>query len=223
MDLPTFETARMEENIRCSAADDLFRDSFSFLMQAARFGAACFEKEGNMYIWIGCGLPSEFECAIRSRCLELNGDIGLGTVAFSLPQHISLKISFEAGAHTPEILDAVEALLRQEKQFYVNINAIETAGSILWITFQENPVPQRLHHLLDSTLEQAFGIPQHPFDKDFLFHSTLFLGEPERLARMQAGLSGFALPPDLVVDTFLLGLSETGEAGSFRVVRQIKV
>ena len=25
MDLPTFETARMEENIRCSAADDLFR------------------------------------------------------------------------------------------------------------------------------------------------------------------------------------------------------
>ena len=26
-----------------------------------------------------------------------------------------------------------------------------------------------------------------------------------------------------VVDTFLLGLSETGEAGSFRVVRRIKI
>ena len=40
---------------------------------------------------------------------------------------------------------------------------------------------------------------------------------------MQAGLTGFALPRELAVDTFLLGLSETGEAGSYRVVRQIKV
>lgn len=176
-----------------------------------------------MYIWIGCRLPVEFERTIRSRCLELNRDIGLGTVAFSLPQHISLKISFDAGAQTPEILDAVEAILRKEKQFYVNPHAIETAGSILWITFQENDTLRKLHHLLDRTLEQDFGVPQHPFDKDFLFHSTLFLGEPERLARMQAGLSGFALPPELAVDTFLLGLSETGEAGSFRVVRQIIV
>lgn len=192
-------------------------------MQAARFWAACFEKEGNMYIWIGCRLPAEFERTLRSRCLELNRDIGLDTVAFSLPQHISLKISFEAGAAAPDILDAVEALLRDEKPFYVNPYAIETAGNILWLTFQENDTLRKLHHLLDRTLEHNFGIPQHPFDKDFLFHSTLFLGEPERLARMQAGLSGFALPPELVVDTFLLGLSETGEAGSFRVVRQIKV
>ena len=176
-----------------------------------------------MFIWIGCRLPAEFERAVRSRCLELNRDIGLGTVAFSLPQHISLKISFDAGADAPEILDAVETLLRREKPFYVNPRSIETAGSILWLTFQENPTLRKLHRLLDRTLEQDFGIPQHPLDKSFLFHSTLFLGEPERLAKMQARLSGFALPPELVVDTFLLGLSETGEAGSFRVVRQIKV
>lgn len=176
-----------------------------------------------MFIWIGCGLPVEFERAIRNRCLELNGVIGLDTVAFSLPQHISLKISFDAGEDAQKVLDAVEVILKDTSQFYVHPFTIETAGSILWVTFQKNGTLQKLHSRLDTALEQDFGIPQHPLDKAFLFHSTLFLGEPERLARMQAGLSDFVLPPELVVDTFLLGLSETGEPGSFRVVRQIKV
>ena len=176
-----------------------------------------------MFIWIGCGLPAEFGCEIRSRCLELNDSIGLDTVAFSLPQHISLKISFDAGEKTQQVLDGVERILREQGKFYVNPSAIETARSILWVTFQENRTLRKLHDQLDKTLEQDAGIAQHPLDKEFLFHSTLFLGEPERLARMQAGLTGFALPRELAVDTFLLGLSETGEAGSYRVVRQIKV
>ena len=49
-----------------------------------------------MYIWIGCKLPAGFEREVRTFCLEQNRDIGLNTVAFTLPQHISLKISFEA-------------------------------------------------------------------------------------------------------------------------------
>lgn len=176
-----------------------------------------------MYIWIGCRLPADFEHKIRSRCLELNGDIGLSTVAFSLPQHISLKISFDVGENMRKVMDAVEAVLRKMPKFYVNPSAVETAGNILWITFWENGVLRKLHDLLDRTLEQDFGIPQHLLDRTFLFHTTLFMGDPQRLAQMQARLSGLALPRELAVDTFLLGLSETGEAGSYRVVRQIKI
>ena len=50
-----------------------------------------------MYIWIGCKLPEDFDAELRQCCLEANADIGADTVAFSLPQHISLKISVDAG------------------------------------------------------------------------------------------------------------------------------
>ena len=49
-----------------------------------------------MYIWIGCQLPGSFEKELRSFCLAQNESLGLDTAAFALPQHISLKISFEA-------------------------------------------------------------------------------------------------------------------------------
>ena len=64
-----------------------------------------------MYIWIGCKLPEEFEQEIRSICLAKNQEIGLDPVAFSLPQHISLKISFETERHE-EILEELPHFLK---------------------------------------------------------------------------------------------------------------
>lgn len=70
-----------------------------------------------MYIWTGCKLPAGFEQQIRKRCAEVNQGIGLDTSGFTLPQHISLKISFDAGERTEDILDAIEGLLRRENPF----------------------------------------------------------------------------------------------------------
>ena len=66
-----------------------------------------------MYIWIGCKLPEDFEQEIRTNCLRLNEKIGLSTVAFTLPQHISLKISFEAETHEAVLGDLTDYLSRQ--------------------------------------------------------------------------------------------------------------
>ena len=80
-----------------------------------------------MYIWIGCKLPAEFEKEIRSYCLARNRNIGLNTDAFSLPQHISLKISFD----TPDI-DAVLAeltdFLSVQRPFSVRLGRAEQSG-----------------------------------------------------------------------------------------------
>lgn len=177
-----------------------------------------------MYIWVGCALPQEFETALRARCLELNHNIGLDTSGFSLPQHISLKISFHADEQqTDGILDFLTALLQGKEKFYVNLSGIENTGSILWLRFAENAHLQVLHQILDTQLLQHFGIPLHTFDKAFLFHSTLFMGDPEGLARMHRLLAEFPLPRSLPVDTILLGTSPTGEGGSYRVVRQISL
>lgn len=176
-----------------------------------------------MYIWIGCKLPEEFEKEIRAHCLALNEQIGLDPVAFLLPQHVSLKISFETDL-AEEILEDLTQFAAEQRPFAVRIKGIEQAGNILWMPVAENDRLRQLHDALDARLEHSFGIPQHEFDKCFLFHSTLFMdGDKEKLAKMQAALADYPVARELVVDTFLLGQSETGKPGTCRVVREIKV
>lgn len=174
-----------------------------------------------MYIWIGCKLPEDFSDELRAKCLPLGEALGLDMVSFSLPQHISLKISFEATQDPAVILDALEAMLKQEKAFSVALGGLEIMGNILWLTFGENDTLQRLHRLLDQRLLNEFGVRQHDFDKAFAFHSTLFFGQPAALRQALSALRPLKLPRELAVDTFLLGVSESGAAGTYRVVRQI--
>jgi len=176
-----------------------------------------------MYIWIGCKLPEAFEQEIRSLCLELNKSLQLDTTAFSLPQHISLKISFEAPQHET-VLDALAAFLSAQPPFTVRIKNPSQNGNILWLSTEENDTLSQIHSRLDMLLEGHFDIPQHEFDKTFLFHSTLFIdNNTEKLAKMREALGKYAIARALNVNTFLLGLSETGKPGSYHVVRQIKV
>lgn len=176
-----------------------------------------------MYIWVGCKLPEAFEQEIRSCCLELNKEIGLDTVAFSLPQHVSLKISFQSERYQ-EIIEDLTAYLAAQEPFSLRIQSAQQAGNILWMPVAENQNLDRLHKELDARLENRFGIGQHEFDKCFLFHSTLFMdSDAERIAQMRDALAKFPIERELRTDTFLLGLSETGKPGECRIVRQIKV
>ena len=173
-----------------------------------------------MYIWIGCKLPEDFETEIRSYCLERNRSLDLDTTAFLLPQHISLKISFSSDQ--PEVvLEDLERFLSAQSPFTVHIKGAERAGNILWVPIAENASLKRLHAQLDTRLEQRFQIPRHEFDKCFLFHSTLFIDPDEKkLAQMEKILAEYPVERELLVDTFLIGLSETGKPGTYRVVRQ---
>ena len=175
-----------------------------------------------MYIWVGCKLPETFAQEIRNRCLEENRQIGLDTVAFLLPQHVSLKISFWTEMDA-QVIEDLTAYLSSQKPFTLRIRNAEQAGQILWLPVAENEVLQRLHAELDARLEEGFGIRQHAFDKQFLFHSTLFLDtDTEKIARMQDALAAYPMERELAVDTFLLGCSESGKAGTYRVIREIK-
>ena len=176
-----------------------------------------------MYIWIGCKLPDDFERHVRTLCLKLNEECQLDTTAFLLPQHISLKISFETEEYEA-ILEALTTFLSVQRPFTVRIDNTEQNGNILWMPAEENATLQQLHEQLDNLLEECFCIPQHPFDKEFLFHSTLFIDEnTEKVAKMRELLSQEVMAQELTVDIFLLGISETGKAGDYRIARQIKV
>ena len=176
-----------------------------------------------MYIWVGCKLPEDFEQKIRTLCLEQNKSLGLNTAAFSLPQHVSLKISFQSERHE-EILDYLVEFLSKQSPFPLRIQGAAQEGNILWLPVAENETLRRLHDQLDTELEQHFSIPQHPFDKCFLFHSTLFMDEDaDKISQMCRQLKNLPIEQNLQVDTFLLGLSENNLPGEYRIVRQIQI
>ena len=176
-----------------------------------------------MFLWIGCKLPAEYEAEIRKLCLQKNESLELDTVAFSLPQHISLKISFSSD-RSEEIIAYLEHFFGGFSPFEVKINTIEQMGKILWLTVEENSILQKLHRDLDQVLEEKFQIPQHPFDRCFQFHSTLFLDEDtEKIRQMASTLAGHIFARRLQVDTILLGTSPTGTAGDYTVVKEINL
>lgn len=176
-----------------------------------------------MYIWIGCKLPEEFETDIRRLCVPMSEALGLDISGYILPQHISLKISFEDGGQTDEILAFLKERLGRERKFYVNPRPPKHQGNILWMPFRPNPPLNHLHNMLDRELRQRFGIPQHEFDKAFFFHSTLCLGPEEKLMEAEELLQNMPLPTSLEIDTILLGISENKTFDTCRIVGQIKL
>ena len=114
-----------------------------------------------MYVWIGCKLPKSFETEIRSLCLKQNEALGLDTAAFALPQHISLKISFEAPEYEA-VLEELSAFLAAQRPFSLRIGGPEQNGNILWLPAEENETLRQLHRQLDNLLNARFRIPQHP-------------------------------------------------------------
>jgi len=173
-----------------------------------------------VYIWIGCAVPEAVAAPMRAYCLACNTDLELSTVAFRLPQHISLKISFSVPDPEP-VLDYLEDVLSGEPQFTAGFTEISRLGNILWCSVGENPCLRKLHQKLDALLQTYWGIPPHPFDLDFQFHSTLFMDSDEvKLGHMLARLRDYPLAAAFPVSTCLLGVSPDGRPGSYQVVRK---
>ena len=174
-----------------------------------------------MYVWIACDLSSGL-AEIRRKCIEYNRDLHLSELAFSLPQHMSLKISFEVeDAVLESVIDAVESYLSQQRAFSISAPVPEMIPGILWLRFSENANLKRLHDELDILLSSRFGVSRHEYDRCFKFHSTLFMDGSEGLFEMYRRISSLAIPSELIIDSFIIGISESGKAGEYRVFKNI--
>ena len=176
-----------------------------------------------MYIWIACDLARDL-AEIREKCIEFNRDLHLSSVAFSLPQHVSLKISFSVDdADAGEVIEAVECYLSGQKPFPISKPEPEIFSNILWLSLPQNEHLERLHRELDDMLLSRFGVPRHEYDRCFKFHSTLFIDDGESLKKMHERVSSLTMPSELLVDGFIIGVSDSGKAGEYRVLKNITV
>ena len=176
-----------------------------------------------MYIWIACDI-SESYGRVREKCIENNRDLHINELAFLLPQHISLKISFRVDDSVSEnVISEVASYLSDQPAFDIGEPVPELFGNILWLRFPEAGIMQELHSQLDSQLSDKFGIPRHEFDCDFIFHSTLFIDDNvDLLRKMYKRMSGIPLPKSTIINRFIIGSSDSGEAGTYSVLKIVE-
>jgi hypothetical protein len=73
----------------------------------------------------------------------------------------------------------------------------------------------QIHGALDLIIERQFGVPQHVFDREFIFHTTLFAAtDPHKLEKI---LNLPKLPESFTARSFIIGSSRSGTAGTYSV------
>ena len=174
-----------------------------------------------MYIWTaadaGCALGD-----VRAKSEKLAAEFGFDKTAFSLPQHISLKISFFIDDdRASEVIDVLSDYFSSLCHFEVETDKIEVSGRIVWLKIKKTDALLSVHSSLDKMMSEKYGITPHKFDNDFIFHSTLYFGTENEASSMFEILKDQPFPKSFTSDGIFIGTSESGLPGTYKVVRHI--
>lgn len=175
-----------------------------------------------MYLWVGINVDNSLS-AVREKAENIEKEVGNDLSCYTLPLHVSLKISFEVNEKDREqvvasILDLYESL----EPFDLKVKGIENEGNIVWIRYAENQLISDLKTKMNAMLTERFGIGLHEYDYDFIFHTTLFMGDEKKNALAFEKIKDIPLPKKVTANCFSVGFSESGELGTFKILREVK-
>lgn len=173
-----------------------------------------------MYIWTAIDLDSQLT-SLRGQAKAATDASAAPNHALTLPLHVSLRISFFIhDAQAPSCMDAIERILRSTAAFPMAAQQIELQGdTVVWLGITPSDALTRLHETLIRHMQEAFGVPPHPFDLNFRYHASLFIGGNASAAFSR--VKDAPIPSSLTAGHFVIGTSETGRPGTYRVVREI--
>ena len=179
-----------------------------------------------MYIWTGLMLDKADEADIRAHCYPICEKHALGTRPFLMPQHISLKISFESENYT-EVAQYMKELIENCLPITVTATGISKIdGSVAWIDIEKTEKLFAIHKMLNEKLGEKYGIPLGIFDGDiFAFHSTLFLSErvssalEDDLKKLEKQLS---LPRVFEIREIGIAISDSPEFNTYKMIETVK-
>ena len=174
-----------------------------------------------MYLWVGISVKEDFK-DMRTRCEKIAAKLEMEDYCFQLEQHISLKMSFEAGTDFDSIVNDLDELLAREKPFELEVSGIECFNGISWIKFKNNTQIDVLHRKICDLMKDKYHKELHEYDLDFLFHSTLFMDNNQnKIEEAYRLIKDIEIPNRIMVKDFLIGYSETGTLGTYRVLKRI--
>ena len=175
-----------------------------------------------MHIWTGIDVDDQLR-GLSLRRREIEREVGIISSVVTLPLHVSMKMSFPMADERAEaVIDSIDAFCRTLPPLEADVRDIENAGEIVWIRLIRNAALDDAHARLVDLLQTRFGVAPHPYDLDFLFHTTLFMdGDAEKISRAYEAVRGASLPPRLRLDSFVIGTSPEGVTGTYRIVRTL--
>ena len=172
-----------------------------------------------MFVWVGIDVDGQYD-EIRVKAMEVDKEMCFKHSCFTLPMHISLKISFEIDKNQFEnIVATILSVYDDVKPFEIPVKQIENHGNICWIRMHENEKLNDLSTKINDNLAKKHNIPLHEYDLDFLFHTSLFLDDDHHKVEMAYNrVKDTKLPEKLVAKRFVIGTSENGKLGTYKVV-----
>ena len=175
-----------------------------------------------MYIWVGINVEEQLK-EVRGAVDGVFEKIDISNVTCQLPLHISLKISFEIeNSLFKNVLNDIIAVYNAQGSFEIKVKGIEKHENIEWIRMYSNEKLEALATMLNMMLKDKYGIPLHEYDLDFIFHTTLFMDDDaEKINTAHSLLGDVYLPEALIANTFVIGTSETGKNGTYRIYKTI--
>lgn len=180
-----------------------------------------------MYIWIGLVLEKDDENYIRKICKEENKNFNINEQAFSLPQHISLKTSFNANEYSV-VIQYLKEELRDIQAIQLEANNLTIIDDkVIWLDIEENRFLRELHNKINLILKEKFNIGLSGFDgENFKFHSTLFQDTKNNENINKIGVilkEKIKIPLLLNIRELNFGISEIGRVGTYKVIDKIKL
>lgn len=175
-----------------------------------------------MYIWVAIDVNEQVG-ELREKAENYVSTHGLSSPTLTLPFHISLKISFQIPDNRcQEAVQDIREFLKSLKPFSIAVRGIEQNGPIVWLAMEDNTELTCIHKRLDEMLLEKYSVVQHAYDKAFLFHtSVLMIDNEEQLLRAFQAMKDTNIPKVLRAEKLIIGSSETGQAGTYRVNEEI--
>lgn len=177
-----------------------------------------------MFVWVGINIEDQLR-DVRRAVDGVFEAIDISNVTCQLPLHISLKISFEIeDSKFDSVLNDIIAVYKAQMPIVIRVKGIEKHENIEWIRMHSNEELEALATELNVMLREKYGVPLHEYDLDFIFHTTLFMDDnKEKISVAHTLLGDLELPDTVLADTFVIGNSETGKNGTYRVYRTVKI
>ena len=177
-----------------------------------------------MYIWVGINVDGQLS-EIREATQKAESEIGVDNSNFTLPLHISLKISFKIEDELfDEVVQDIVEIYERVVPFDIFVDCIELHDNICWILMKPNENLISLSDEINALMLKKYSIPLHEYDLDYKFHTTLFMDN--RCEKVSAGyekIKNIKVPSRLRAEKFLIGTSETGALGTFKVYKEVDV
>ncbi len=208
---------------RTASFTDVIIDMSSYVVGVAvTIAIYKYIEKRKIYVWCAVDLNRQLKDQ-REAAEGVGEELGVSNPALTLPLHISLKISCRIGRS--RVKKAVKTIgKRLSKSVHLEIKplCIERCGGVVWIRHEESPQLKALHEWLVRLFKTRYGVTPHEFDLDFAYHSSLFVGDEVTSEAAYELLRDIPLPERLIADGFVIGISESGKAGEYKVVQSVR-